>query len=343
MNKLSRANVAALIILVLLALAYYFPYTPHTIYVSTNTSTSASAPPTYTTHTSTSPTHTTRISISVLISATLNKINEERQKFGVPPVRFFNDTTARFRAEDMYNNKYFGHCDLNGMPPNYHYTRLGGNYVTEENAGYTYSVGWNLIPTSAAVRHVENMIYDDADSNWGHRDSILDPTNNFVSIYATWDNNRFFLVIHMMKIWVTWIKTPTIKDAVFTAEGIILLNNSKLDDIIVYYSSPNKSRTFDLSLNIITTCETYSVGEPIAGVVPEPYYYSEIQTIRPLKWVVSEQYFSVEFPINFTSKRGLYTIVIWVENTLHTKHPFVKERYSDYLPILMYTFFAGSS
>lgn len=342
MSKLLKANVAALIILVLLALAYYFPYTPHTIYVSTNTSTSASTHPTYTTHTSTSPTYTTHISVSVLINRTLNKINEERQKFGVPPVKFFNDTTARFRAVDMYNKNYFGHCDLNGMPPNYHYTRLNGSYIIEENAGYRYVVGGDLILVDSAVELVESMIYDDAASNWGHRDSILDPTNNFVSIYATWDSNRFFLVIHMMKIWVTWITPPTIRYGVFTAEGVILLNNSRLVGIVVHYSSPDKSRTFDQSLNVMKTCSSYSVGELIAGVVPEPYYYSGIQTIRPLKWVVSGRYFSVEFPINFISKRGLYTIVIWVENTLRIEHPFDKERYSGYLPILEYTFLAGS-
>lgn len=152
-----------------------------------------------------------KTTLNRLINTVLNKINEERQRFGVSPVELFNDTTARFRAEDMHSNKYFGHCDLDGMTPNYHYTKLGGSYLIEENVGYSYTVGGHLSPIDSAVKNVNNMIYDDAESNWGHRNSILDPTNNFVSIYATWDDSKLFLVIHMMKIWVEWIMPPTIK------------------------------------------------------------------------------------------------------------------------------------
>ncbi len=167
----------------------------------------------------------------------------------------------------------------------------------------------------------------------------MDTTNNYVSIYVAWDNNRLFLVIHMTKIWVEWITPPTIKNETLVAEGGILLNNSKLVSVIIYYSSPNTLRTFDSRLNILKTCNSYSIGKPIAGVVPEPYYYPEIKRIRPLKWVISGQYFSVEFPVSFTDEGGgLYTILIWAENTLHTKHPFDEERYGDYLPILEYTF-----
>ncbi len=143
MGRLLKADVLALLILALLVIAYYSPYTSYT------------------------PTTTrTPTSISTLINVVLNKINEERQKSGVPPVKLFNDTTARFRAEDMYNNKYFGHCDLNGTMPNYHHTRLDGSYVIEENLGYYYIVGRDLIPTNVVVKNVENVIYDDAESNW---------------------------------------------------------------------------------------------------------------------------------------------------------------------------------
>lgn len=160
-----------------------------------------------------------------------------------------------------------------------------------------------------------------------------------MSIYATWNENRLFLVIHMMKIWVEWITPPTIRNRIFVAEGRILINGSKLYGILIYYSHPNTSRAFSSALNILETCSSYSVGEPITGVVPEPYYYTGIKATHPLKWVASEQYFSVEFSIKFVGKEGLYAIVIWWE---HTSHQVNKERYRSYLPILEYTFLAKS-
>ncbi|MEM2006364.1 MAG: hypothetical protein QW154_01810 [Sulfolobales archaeon] len=376
MGKLLKANAVALLVLALLVITYYSPHTPRSASTSTQMTTTLTTLPVPTTHmtipttapltskttlmvplvstaipiSTTTSTTTSRqgedvkTTLNRLINTVLNKINEERQRFGVPPVELFNDTTARFRAEDMHSNKYFGHCDLDGMTPNYHYTKLGGSYLIEENVGYSYTVGGHLSPIDSAVKNVNNMIYDDAESNWGHRNSILDPTNNFVSIYATWDDSKLFLVIHMMKIWVEWIMPPTIKGEIFVAEGRIILNSSKLDSVLIYYSSPNKFSTFNSRLNILETCSSYSIGELIAGVVPEPYYYAGIKTIRPLKWVVSNQYFRVEFPVSFTKGgEGLYTVVFWIENTLQTKHPFDKERYGDYLPILEYTFLIKSN
>ncbi|MEM0105949.1 MAG: hypothetical protein QXX81_05370 [Zestosphaera sp.] len=373
MDRLLKANAVALLILALLVIAYCFPYTPQGIRTSTPTTTPlapttlpvltapmatpATTPPTSKTASTvplvstaiptstTTPTSTSKqgedvkTTLNRLINAVLSKINEERLKSGIPPVGLFNDTTARFRAEDMYSNNYFGHCDLSGMTPNYHYTKLGGSYVIEENVGYSYIIGGRLPPIDSAVKNVDNMIYNDAESGWGHRDSILDPTNNFVSIYAAWDDSRLFLVIHMMKVWVEWITPPAVRNGAFTAEGRILLNGSKLYGVTIYRSSPNTSRTFNPRLNVLMTCSPYSIGEPIAGVVPEPYYYTEVKTIRPLKWVISGQHFSVGFPVSFEDGgEGLYTIVVWAENTLHTKHPFDEGRYRDHLPVLEYTF-----
>lgn len=71
------------------------------------------------------------------------------------------------------------------MTPNYHYTKLGRRCAIEENLVYSYAIGGRLSPIDSAVKNVDNMIYNDAGSGWGRRDSILDPMNNFVSIYAT--------------------------------------------------------------------------------------------------------------------------------------------------------------
>ncbi len=366
MGRLLKANALALLILALLVGVYYFPHTSHvttttvtvtvtptpistlTPYASHTTTKTVTITATVTTTVTKTVTTTTTVTatkivaaptVSTLVDAVLAKINEERQKFGVPPVSLFNDAAARFRAEDMYSNNYFGHCDLSGLTPNYHYTRLGGTYVIEENLGYSFAMGGSLKPVDAALEHVNAMIYDDAESNWGHRDSLLDPTNNFASIYAIWDDRRLFLAIHMMKIWVEWIRPPTIRNGVFVAEGTILLNDSKLETILIYYSRPNTLRFSDPLRKTLMTCSSYSVGEPIAGVVPEPYYYPGIKTVRPLKWEVRGQYFSVEFPVDFTDgRKGIYTIVIWAKNTLHITHPFNEKRYRASLPILEYAF-----
>ena len=266
------------------------------------------------------------------ISAVLEYLNKERVKRGLPPVKLMLTGIAQFRADDMIKRDYFGHYDPEGYPPFYYYTKKGGIYAMEENCGMHEIISGTLSPTKIpkyAVNSVRNMIYNDTLSNWGHRNSLLDPSNNYVDIGVSWNSNRMVIVIHMIKKHVKWIKPPKVKDMVFSASG-------KLDpdvefyEVLVYYHPPPKKE--------FSNRHSYSIGNPVAGVIPGRAYFKNIETWRPIKWFVTDQKFDISFKIKPIKGSGFYTVVIWVKNKSGLKHPFDPKR-NDHWAILEYTIF----
>src|SRR5207245_6071189 len=49
-----------------------------------------------------------------------------------------------------------------------------------------------------------NMVYQDASSDWGHRDNILDPNHTNVNFGIVFDNNRFYFVEHFENNIISW-------------------------------------------------------------------------------------------------------------------------------------------
>ncbi len=273
-----------------------------------------------------------------IVYMVLEKINKERVAHGLPPVYPVNSTIAQYRAEDMVNDSYYGHCDLEGYPPNYWYTILGGVYVMEENIG----IQINGEDEKEFINNIiDKMIYDDASSNWGHRNSLLDPTNNYADIGFAKKGNIMILVIHMQKIWVNWTQPPIYDPDTgkFSASGYINLNSSTLTSILIYKQEKDDKiyHYGEICSRITCTCPTYSTGIPIAGVVPsEYYYYKDIETIIADLWDSQGQYFTIEFTWK-PQEPGIYTIIILAKNTLNITHPYDPGRYADNIPILEYT------
>ena len=100
--------------------------------------------------------------------AIFNKVNEERAKAGVSPLSY-NSTMekyARIKSQDMGDNNYFSHTDLNG------------NYITTQmkNDGVTYSAWGENIAYIGGVTD-PNVLANQFMNNWmnsqGHRENIL--------------------------------------------------------------------------------------------------------------------------------------------------------------------------
>ncbi|MEM3831565.1 MAG: CAP domain-containing protein [Sulfolobales archaeon] len=282
----------------------------------------------------------------------LNELNKIRAAYNLPPVQLLNLSIAQYRADDMVRNAYYGHCDLNRVPTTYYYTLLGGAYAMEENIGY---VGKCLFPplrpadiyASDAMNYaldiLNEMVYNDASSFWGHRDSLLDPTNNYVDIGVAWGKGIFIIVLQMNKVWVFWSDPPSYINNIFRACGRLLLNGSEITQVLIYKYVENGFLSW-LTLNIRSlcttanaTCGSYSLGNPVAVVVPSPNkYYPGIETIVASKWVQQGDNFCIEFTW-MPKEKGIYTIAIFAKNTIGISHPYDKDRFKDYVPILEYT------
>ncbi|MGB9705961.1 MAG: CAP domain-containing protein, partial [Pyrobaculum sp.] len=116
------------------------------------------------------------------INGTVEALNRERASMGIPPATpLYTLKVPGFRAGYMAEKNYLSHYDREGRHPVYYYTRLdGGLYAVEENVYACY--GCRSLNAEEGERMIRSMIYDDADSQWGHRDSLLDPCNNYVAV-----------------------------------------------------------------------------------------------------------------------------------------------------------------
>ena len=108
--------------------------------------------------------------------AIFNKVNEERVKAGVAPLSY-NTTMekyARIKSQDMGDNNYFSHTDLNG---NYITTQMKKDGVTYNSWGenIAYLGGWGTDPTVLANQFMTNWMNSE-----GHKKNIL--STNFTSI-----------------------------------------------------------------------------------------------------------------------------------------------------------------
>lgn len=282
--------------------------------------------------------------LQVVGSSVLDEINSARVALGLPPVDpSLEYIAANHRAQDMLTGGYFNHYDLSGRLPNYHYTSLGGAYYIEENIGYIYFPPMNADRAINSSRElVRDMIYDDAASSWGHRDSLLDPTNNRAEVGVAWNGSCLFLVVHMVKEWVSWSNPPHLSNGAFSCSGSLAPNGSTLKSVVIYYSDPGDHDDFSYSasLHVLVGEKSYGLGTLVAGVAPPPMFYPGIQTIRPTNWSISGQSFSVAFNasgLRSIAGPGLYTVVFYASNTLGVQHPYDTDRYSGELPVLSYT------
>jgi hypothetical protein len=268
----------------------------------------------------------------------LDEINTARGAAGIHNVSLLAPASSQHRAEDMLANEYFGHYDLNGFFPGYWYTASGGAFVAEENIGYRFDQAGFQDAAATAREIIHIMIYDDASASWGHRDSLMDPSNSYAEVSVAVDGKRFFLVVNMIRQLLDWVAPPTFSNGMFACSGRLSLSGSSIQDVRIYFSNYSLHKGFFYNtpnLNITMGQLSYTLGDPIAGVVPNPYQYFDVATVRPKAWHVSGQDFAFSAPINNTFGPGIYTIAILANNTSPVKSPYNPE-YDEYVPILWF-------
>jgi hypothetical protein len=136
----------------------------------------------------------------------VEEINKARAAMGLPQVKPINLTAPWFRAAYLLQHDVFTHYDLEGRHPGYWFTKLdGGLYGFDENVAMSICpAGCN--PLKEAVENTRHMIYNNSAAGFAHRDSLLDPCNNYAAVAAAWDGGRFYLVVYMLSIHGIWME-----------------------------------------------------------------------------------------------------------------------------------------
>jgi len=273
-----------------------------------------------------------------LVEAVVAYINELRAEHGVPPVSVHVTGVAEARAVDMVENRYFGHCRPDGTPYYAVYSGMGGVFFPEENIGLTVATRGvlNVDPVAEALDHVYSMVYEDEESDWGHRDSLLDPTNNMVDVAVSYDGKMYIVEIILEKAWINWTAPPTYEDGRVYLEGYIAMEGSRLKGVTVYRSEKPQVLQWPVRNGVTFTCSSLDPGTPVAVVSPRPAPGIATEVIVADTWVTGEDWFRVAFTYTIPPGEGYYYyVIVWVENTLGVEHPYNPDRYANAVPALL--------
>ena len=158
-------------------------------------------------------TQTLKLSVTKedLYQYALGIVNKDRTDHGLQPVALSQMSSAQNHADDMLSVGYFSHWNSNGVKPYVTYTKLGGRGDVDENISITTSycpsskcAPYSFDPFKQINDSEYGMMYNDAKSNWGHRDNILNPEHTDVSFGIAYDNDKFYFVEHFENNIIKW-------------------------------------------------------------------------------------------------------------------------------------------
>ncbi len=114
----------------------------------------------------------------------VEQINKDRIERGLAPVALSNNKAAQIHAEDVLNHRTISHWLSNGEKPYVTYSKNGGTGYVAQNVAISqcsgFCTGYDL---EEQIRDSQyEMMYNDAASDWGHRDNIIDPHHTHVSL-----------------------------------------------------------------------------------------------------------------------------------------------------------------
>ena len=134
----------------------------------------------------------------------------------------------------MLQNNFFSHWDTNGYKPYMRYSLAGGKGAVAENIAVMYSHTPDLEATVAELERI--MMYDDAEWDWGHRDNILKPFHNKVSIGIAYDNYNLYFVEDFEDDHIMW-GTFKVNNYAVTMHGTFGESGYIIKDVAIVYGA----------------------------------------------------------------------------------------------------------
>jgi uncharacterized protein YkwD len=247
-----------------------------------------------------------------LFNFALQLINKDRADQNLPAVELGYNAAAQKHAQDMLDNNYLAHWGTDGLKPYMRYTFEGGFNYEQENSAFSSSSA-KIDPKTEIQALEQAMVYDDAASNWGHRDNIWNKLHKKVNLGLAFNNNSLALVQQFEGDYVEFYQPPTITGSLLSFSGHFKLAGLTLN---------NAAITFDTLPQPLTAAELtagpyHSYGQgPILGIIfpplPPNAQYSNLPagSIIASKGLVKDAIFWLETDISAILSRGpgVYTV-----------------------------------
>jgi uncharacterized protein YkwD len=124
----------------------------------------------------------------------LNKINEDRAKYDLPPVYLSSNEAAQIHAEDILRTKAISHWTTDGMKPYMRYSIYNGTgYVAQNIAVIGVSGPGTINPYTGIYDSEWQFMHNDTICcNDDHRHNILDKHHTQVSIGIAYTDNFLY-------------------------------------------------------------------------------------------------------------------------------------------------------
>ena len=249
-----------------------------------------------------------------LFKYVLQLINTDRAAQNLPPVELTFNAAAQKHAQDMLANNYLAHWGTDGLKPYMRYTLEGGFNYEQENCALT--TGNRQIDAKTEIRALEHdMVFDDAASNWGHRDNILNKLHKKVNIGLAYNNNNLALVQQFEGDYVEFYQPPTLKGKILTLSGHFKLAGLTLNNAAITYDAAPKPLTgAELTAG---PYHSYGLGPSLGQIFPPPppnaqYNNLPAGSIIAAKGSVEDAVFWLEADISpiLAKGPGVYTLCL---------------------------------
>lgn len=266
----------------------------------------------------------------------LEYINADRKLFGLAPVEMGINPAAQLHADDMLAERYLGHWWIDGRKPYMVYSQTGGTSYVSENAARTgfseaeyeelctaSNVSCDRVDPSEDIERLQNaMVYDDAGSDWGHRDNILDPAHRKVNIGIAYSDHFLALVQHFEGGDVTAPVLPILDGSVVKIRADINRPDLRIFPTIeIHFESEPVPHTGDEIEQFKSYCVgggfSAECGESAVRIVPPPqpgtqYLNLPANMVVARTWVVSGGDIEIIADLGeLVSRHGVYTFSVY--------------------------------
>jgi hypothetical protein len=162
------------------------------------------------------------------------------------------------------------------------------------------------------------MMYDDAGSNWGHRDTILNKWAKKVSLGIVTDGKRLAFVEQFAGEYIEYYVPSTLSGSVLAVSGRFTIPGVEINNISITYDPLPQTITNSQLTTDAAYTGGYGLGNRVNFIIPPPppgqtYASLSPEAIQASKWGISPSgQFSIQAGISraLGKGKGVYTIVI---------------------------------
>jgi len=247
----------------------------------------------------------------------LQLINQDRAKSGLAPVVLSSNQAAQAQAQDILGTRQISHWMTDGDKPYMSYTAYGGLGAVQQNVATALCEG--LVCTMNPMDQIKtaeyDMMYNDASSDWGHKENILDPHHTSVSIGIAYDDNTFVIVQNFENNYIAFTQPITYSSGMVSFSGTV--SQGKIDYIEIDYDSLPTHAIYEQNSH----ATSYTLGTPLAIVdkpLPFGQYYQQVPgytMVTAKQWTEQGNSVAISFDASqIITKPGVYDVLVWLDS-----------------------------